>query len=428
MTNKYLDLFNQQIQQKQSFIYAMAEVIEQYSEHYWDKIVQDAKNKQTVPVKDEICIALSKFYDALFDFIDSRKSSEELVGRVIINYEFNTTMPQDFLEVFEAAKKQELSLLLKISKKRAPSQLVADCENQAAAEGFSPKVIFAQTAILEKALINKEISQQSHVEETEAKIAEWTCLLYKKFAEVILESTNLEQLNALVSQHFKKDLTLGLMELENFKIETDSQIEYLEEKKFFEQYYAKTHLADKYDFVYNFYQDLKTKSVMTSELKMTLSGLFFGIVTKAYQPMDAKKFELMKLRNGTVENVFNGVRAWMKKNYATFNEKDLYCELVGKLQQEEETFKVWEEVSHRILDAPQTYRTYQPLMRNLYTMKYAGDPNQDPKALLKQLPQPAAFPHSPVKKKSNVKTMHALSCTEEETRRLINLNIQKKVL
>lgn len=425
MANQYLDLFNTKIEQNTTFIHAMADVVEQYSSDYWDYIVEQTKENQSVPAKDHICFAVEKFYDALFDVLESKKTMDEFIGQTIIGYNFGTNMPQDFMEVVEAAKKQETDLLIKLSKERAPSKLVADCENTAAAKQFSAKVIFAQTVILERALKQKTIKQKSHIQETEAKITEWINLLYTKFAEMILESNSLDDLKSEVDQVFKSSLVLDGSKLQEFKLEIDCQIEFLEKVKFFEFYYEEESLADKYDFIYEAYQDIKQKSSMTPELKMTLSSLFLCIVNKAYQPMDAKKFELMSLRNGTVENVFNGVRSWVKKHYANFKEKDLYDKLVGKLQQEEEAFKKWEEISHRILDNAHTYRTYQPLMRDLYTMKYAGDPNQDPQELLSQLPKPIIFfPRSPVKSNQKSISMQAPS-SDEKTARLENSSFHK---
>lgn len=372
------------------------------------------------PTKDQVCVALEKFYDHLFSILE--KKVEDKIGSIMVGYDFKQNIPADFLEVFEASKKQEIELLIKLSKERAPSKLVTDCENTAAGEGFSAKAIFAQTAILEQALTRKQIAQRSHVEETEAKIAEWTQLLYVKFADMILESNSLNELKSAVDKNFNSSLVLDRSKLQEFKLEINRQIKFLEKIKFFDFYFEEESLAGKYDFIYESYQDIKQNVSMTSELKITLSGLFLDIVNKAYQPMDSKKFELMALRDGTVENVFNGVRDWVEKNYTSFKDKDLYGELVKRLKSEEETFKVWEEASHRISDTQETYRTYKPLMCNLYTMKYAGDPHQDPRALLAELPKPNELPRSPVKKhKTSISIVPlpevpvvALTCTEEE--------------
>lgn len=404
MAIQFLAIFNKQIEQNKSFIEAMVEVIEQYSEYYWEEVIGKKTPTGVGRVKDDICVALNDLYDHLFNFIEQKKSLEECIGRVIISYGFKTTMPEDFLQVFEAAKERELADMIELSKARAPSTLVADCENKAAAEGFSAEVVFAQTAILEKALKRKQIIRQSHIEETEAKVAEWIQLLYQKFAGLILESPSLEQLKILVDKNFKEDLIVELEQLKEFKKEIDCQIEFLENKTFFDKYHAKANLADKYDFVFDVYHTLKAQSVMTPELKMTLSGLFFNILDKANQPIKAEKFNLMS-NHGTVESVFKGTFKFMEDKYADIKNKDLYAELAGRLQQEQDTYKVWEEASHRILDTPETYRTYQPLMRNLYTMKYAGDPNQDPKELLAKLPIPANFPGSPMKTKLSATTV-----------------------
>lgn len=424
MANQYLALFNQQIEQNASFIDVMIDIVEQYSTHYWSVLVNKKEN-QVTPVKDHVCLALEKFYDYLFTFVEQRKPLEKVIGKVIISYPFEQNIPADFLEVLEAAKKEEIALLIKLSKERAPSKLVADCENTAAGEGFSAEAIFAQTAILEEALRHKKITQQSHIEEAEAKVEEWNHLLYSKFSEMILDSNSLNDLKSAVKKNFNKNLILSGSKLEIFKLNIKSQLKFLEKIKFFNFYYQEKNLADKYDFTFEAYQEIKQNHSMTPELKMTLSGLFFGTINKAYKPLNAKKFELMALSDGTVNNVFPGVRTWAEKNYASFQGKDLYNELLGQLKKEEDTYKVWEEVSHRIHDTQEKYRTYQPLMQNLYTMKYAGDPNQDPRDLLVQLPKPHQLPRSPVKsnKTSSVTScteiaINALVCTEEEIAQL----------
>jgi hypothetical protein len=394
--NKYLNLFNTLIHdQNLDFMSALLQVIEQYAKA---DAIKDALPEE----KRKLQNALQGFYDHLNHIVDENIIVNK-IGSIVSSYKFDIKMPEDFISFFEAAKKEELAALIEVQAEKSSSPLVNEGENAVAAAAFSPEGIFAQTAILERALKNNQIARQSHIDQVKAKIAEWTKELYKKFAEVILASTDLENLNQLIEEKFNDDLIKDLPKLTDFKDEIMGQIYFLQRKDFFKFFYSEPGLADKYDFVHEFYVKAKSElaeqnQTLEPELKITLSSLFYKIEERVYQPIHSKQFELMDAKqNRSVKKVFEALNIWVDKECEDFKDMDLYQTLQAKLKKQQDEFKIWEEASHRLFDKSNTYRTYEVPMWKLYQMRFAGDPKQDPRELLARLPKP--MPLSPVKQK-----------------------------
>ncbi len=378
--SKYLHIFNQQIQNNHTFIDAIAKTIEQYS-----------ADLQKYPdfKKDEVCIALEKFYARIFD--------ESLdLGSIIVGYDFKVVMPQDFMLVIEAAQKAECAALIKENAKNSTSHLVSTCENRIAEESHSLNEIVIQTAILVSALRNKHNYSQSHVTEMQSKVEEWRMLLLKKTGETILNSKNIDELKFLLNRDFSDVFIKGLETLENFKEKVMGQIQYLVQQDFFSKYYNNSSLASKYDYVSQYHLESKIRSV-APELIAILSGLLSNIEEQANRPLENKKFKLMASRTGSINEVFHHLNNWAHRHFKRDNQSDLFKELMNRLNQEKETFKVWEEVSHRCQYDTLPRRMYQPLMQDLVRMKYVGDPDQNPRVQLAQLKQ---MPLSPNEKHS----------------------------
>ena len=216
-------------------------------------------------------------------------------------------------------------------------------------------------------------------------------LLYYKFSEMILESSSLEKLEKTIAEKFSDSLSQDLPELSKFKNNIAAQIHFLSLKNFFTFYYEKSELADKYDFVKDFYDQFKkNKEELPVESKAILSYLFYLIVETAWKPVKSQKFNLMDLPDGTVRKVFDDLDVWVKLHYVSFQNRMLFKEIAIKLQKEKHQFKLWEEASHRLFDTAATYRTYEPLMRDLYTMQYCNI-QETPEKLLEKLPAPVLF-------------------------------------
>ena len=310
-------------------------------------------------------------------------------GKIFPLLTIKKSLSSEIFNLFQYAALREQSIV------EAPSPLVADCENKIALEPHSPKVIFEQALRLEKALLAKEVSNW-HINEVQEKILELVQTLYQKFGEIILDSEDLQKLKERVSTEFNRDIVSHEGQVQQWLKEIKCQIEFLENKKFFDAYYRCATLAQKYDFVYDFYQALKKTPQMTLEIKATLSALFFAVLDKAFAPLEAEKFKLMRNRNATIEMVDADLNHWIKNNWCVFESTDLLTALLDKFDATIETYRDWEDV-HFTLDEPGTdeIKGKTPMFQ-VHCFKYCGDPKEDPRELLNQQRSICA-PLSPIK-------------------------------
>lgn len=290
--------------------------------------------------------------------------------------------------------------LIEDSKMSSHSPLVSSCENEAAALGNTPEAIYTQAARLERAFEDKKFEPRFS-QEIQNKILEWQGILYEKFAVLILDATNLRNLRSLVDTAFKASLCEGLPQLQDFRHEIDYQIEFLENQKFFEIFFSDKvkKLSMKYDFVYTYNEEIKSNGTRTPTLRATLINLFYQMIYRAYDPNVALRFKMMRDRNATLEEVFTELKKLAATDWEPYQGSDLREQLDERLQKDEADFKCWQEISGRLPGTPDPKR--KPL-HQLYSMKFAGDPDADPRDLLRQLP-------SPVKRKAGGEEQESLA-------------------
>lgn len=377
MASKYLLEFQRLIGVENNLKSALSSAIQLYIQ---DKYAKDA-NVSTLQENQEP--SNPNLLKALLAYLAHLETAD--VGSLILYYTFKQTLPAELMELVNIAKLMEERSL------STTSPLVSDCENKSAGDGHSPQIIFSQTARLESALLKKDVPQR-HQLEVSTKRDEWLAMLFEKFAQLILNSTSLDHLTTLYKEAFSEKICEGLPKLTAFRAEIEAQIEYLGDNDFFEDYYECSTLAEKYDFVYEYYQFTKRNNTNTPELRATLTHLFYHIVNQAYAPCEAQRFNLMRDSGATLEDVFSQLKKWATQNseWEKYAGTDLQTELQSRLANDEEEYQCWQEVSER-MDNP---RGAGPKpMYQLHCMKYAGNPSQDPRDLLKLLP-------SPVKRKS----------------------------
>lgn len=363
MPNIYLELYNKKLNTKaETLPVAMQSVLSQFIKNRF-------KSKRKISAeKKKLKGELQKFIEHL---------STARIGNWVIGYQFTSTLPPELISLFNIARLHEQAIL------HSPSTLVSDCENIAAGDGFSASEIYKQLVRLESALVKNEV-EEHHQEEVQRKIIEWIALLYEKFALMMLDTANLKELKAKAETTFDEALCKDLPQLAKFQNEIMCQIEFLEARNFFDDFYEATNLSDKYEFVFAFYQAIKTKGSLEPELRATLIHLFYQSVNIAYEPCDAQKFNLMRNRGATIEVVFKELQKWSQTFWKSYQKTDFHAALTQKLEEDRETYACWEQI-----DILTTGRTgiHRPLYQ-LHCMKYGGDPKQDPRDLLKQMSSP----------------------------------------
>ncbi|MBI2790647.1 MAG: hypothetical protein HYX61_01700 [Gammaproteobacteria bacterium] len=363
MPNIYLELYNKKLSAKaETLPVAMQSVLSQFIKNRFPK-----SKKKINAEKKKLKGELQKFIEHL---------STARIGNWVIGYQFTSTLPPELISLFNIARLHEQAIL------NSPSTLVSDCENAAAGDGFSASEIYKQLVRLESALVKKEV-EAHHQEEVQSKIRDWIALLYEKFALIILNTANLDELKTKVESTFDKTICEDLPQLAEFQNEIMCQLEFLEAKDFFDDFYKATILSDKYEFVFEYYQALKTKGTIEPELRATLIHLFYQTINKAYAPCDAQKFNLMRNRGATIEVVFKALQKWAQDLWKSYQETDFHAALTQKLQEDKATYECWEQIGDLT-----TITTGPRPLYQLHCMKYAGNPMQDPRDLLKQISSP----------------------------------------
>jgi hypothetical protein len=396
MPNSHFSRFNQLILEKKSF----QEALVQTHGEYLAELLKASKKLRSRKKKTED----EKLRRALRGF---RKHIETAtVGNLVMGYEFKIALPPAFEEFLKLLKMKEHNII------NAPSPLLEACQTKMAQEGHSPQVIYAQLFKLEQALQAGEVKNY-HLAEVQYAINDLSIKLYEKLAYLILHSQNVEELEAKAQEAFPLAMIDEVPEdskLAFFKHESDSQIEFLLETAFLTYFYTMKTLAQKYNFTFNYYQILKTRSKLTDELRATLAQLFYLIVETAYAPCEAEKFKLMRENGATIEEVFTALKEWTKINWQQHQENDFINHLQTMLSQEYEEYLAWIDV--RIYEGD-VLASQKPMYHLFSRIKYEKD-NTDPHALLKAIASPRKPHAKAVVATTPVPLLHSLEQLEDE--------------
>lgn len=270
------------------------------------------------------------------------------------------------------------------------SMMVDECENKAAAQGNSPEAIYQQTCYLEQFLeANKD--KHKHVEIVRQKVKNWAETLYAQWGALIMRAKSRENLTQLMNQGFPENSSNNLPKMTAFREEIRAQIDYLENMDMFPGFYdpveGKT-LADKYQMVLSIYEISIENNQCTRELQSTLQGLLGLIIKKAFDPIEKQMVRRMS-EHRTVDQVFEYLREFSEQKWRAFDDSKLFEELQTRLCQEEAKYRSWQEL-HQLERSTKPVRDGYPIPNNLYmfqmhTMKYYGDPLEDPRITIQDI-------------------------------------------
>ncbi len=282
--------------------------------------------------------------------------------------------PADFQEVLDAAKKIEMKLLIEKNSKKMPSFELSQAAIIVDGAKGDLETLAAQIIRLEADLKTKENRSVAHTKAIKKKIVIWKRDLSERVSDLILDSGNLEELRFRINSVFKDELSA-------LKKIVLSHVEFLENQHFFISFYQIKNLPDKYDYICSFQKNLNEKK-MVSYLNVILDSLIQTIIKREFKFITAEKKRLMDLPDSTIENVFSTLRDWASNVHCLrFKRKAIFKVLMSKIDQKQAEYAVWEKLNDEIVskDPSLPYRTYQPLMRDVYTMRYLKHPGTKPK-------------------------------------------------
>lgn len=256
------------------------------------------------------------------------------IGRLVTGFEFTTTMPAQIKELLSLIELREHSQL------KAPIPLLVECENAAAASGMNAKVLFEQACHLEKALNEKSVCE-SEVIPVKAKLEHLISILYQKFAELIVEARNEEDIQELVKNNFPSELSQDLDNVDYFAGEIGGQLDYLSNTSFFEKFTREPTLAKKLEYVENYHIWAEEQEAFSTELNLTLEYIASVLINKAYQSCKAKKQRLIDDPTLTVHDVNQQLSDWTKRAWKKHANTYLLEDLNELLAQDQKVLDDW---------------------------------------------------------------------------------------
>jgi hypothetical protein len=297
--------------------------------------------------------------------------------------------PKDFQEVVDAAKKIEMKLLIQKNSEKMPPSLVSEAEIKIAGAEGNLEVLVAQVVRLEWDLKNQPHSA-AHKKVIDAKIIHWKRDLSTRVSELILDSDNVESLKTQINIVFKNELS-GFKKIILSQIDflENQHFDFLKSKNFFIDFYQNKSMSDKYDCVCAVEKRLKENKMVTHHLNIILGSLIQQIIEKEYQFIAAEQNRLMELPDSTIAFVFHHLREWASNDHClSFKRKALFKVLMEKIDEKQAEAEAWGKLNDKIVskDPSLSYRTYQPLMRDVYTMRYLNHPKHKHKHKPKSKP------------------------------------------
>ncbi len=317
------------------------------------------------------------------------------LGTLVNGFRFTTVMPKQITELLGLIALREHSQLI------AALPLLANCENAVAASSMNAKVIFEQACLLEKAL-NQNTLSPNHVEQVEAKLDHLINILYQKFAELIVNASNEDEIFAVTSSHFPSELGSNLESIDYFLGEVGGQLDYLSSTGFFEKFFAKPSLAQKLEYVEGYHTWAETQRAFSDELNGTLEYIASILVNKAYQSCKAKRQRLIDDPTLTVLDVNQQLSDWANRAWKKHANTYLLDDLKQLLAQDQKTLDDWN--TYDLHSQESTQPTLQPAFA-ISALRYTlATPDIDPAVLLAELAPPVP---------PRVKSTHALHVQEE---------------
>ncbi|MBS0290643.1 MAG: hypothetical protein JSS07_11495 [Proteobacteria bacterium] len=361
-TNKCLLRFKDLFNRTNDIAAALKEVINLYL----DELKKNQK-PQSDP-KD------SDLEPSLKEFIKHLESAS--IGNIIIDYDFKlSSIPEDLTEIFYFAKMFEKTA------KKSVSHLVVECKNTLAAENESPRAAYLQLVRIDKEAQLGKIEKR-YVEEVNELYKGLQIILHQRVAKLILKVKNFPDLNSAIATAFPEEECKEFKNVSAVRNTFLVQIQFLETRGFFADFYASESLADKFDCLGKYYHVFAQEKILKEHLKLILCYLFEQIIDDAYLPCDLEMHEIMSKSEGTIAEVFSALGKWSKTAWKPFEQRQILKELSLRSKKIYDDLMTWQEISNLETGQNQPKPMYQ-----LFCMKYTYDPNQDPKKELEYIRQ-----------------------------------------
>ncbi len=339
----------------------------------------------------------SEMKDLIERYLPYLKSAK--LGKWVDGFGWPATMSSELHDLLKYVLIREQAML------EASDPILLNSQNTVASGGFSAQVLFEQSCRLEKCLHHNEILEHQ-TQAVSDQITTWGAQLYRKFAEMILESDSEEELAIKFKTSFvKSECTNVDSEGTNLKFMTKvyerllATFTYLKKDEVLKDFYLQKSLYEKYDFMLD-YCEWVCEAKATAELRAVAEALYNYIPVKAYQPCQKRTAALISDTNQafSVAEVYQKLaiwsrRAWRKhrKHQNQGGETDLWVTLNDMMSRDRKHLEAWEEIVSLVTKHSTKKAAYE-----IFAYRFAtSDPDTDPHALLKALKPVVVPPREP---------------------------------
>lgn len=278
----------------------------------------------------------------------------------------------------------------------APDPILLDSLNIVAGQGFSAQSLFEQNCRLEKSLKNNQIATHQ-MKTVDNQITAWGAQLYDKFAEMILDASNENDLTNRFNAAFVASTCADLNTMTLVYQRLLDTFNHMKKTDFFKDFYDNKQLHDKYDFMFDYCEFINQNHEATTELRAVAEHLYDYIPLKAYQSCQKKRSALVSdtIQSLTVEDVFTKLAAWSSRRWQQHKDRGvataLLDELNNMLRDDQRNLEAWEKIEAFVSQKPQKKAAYEIFAYRFTT----SDPNADPHTLLKELQPVVEVPSAP---------------------------------
>lgn len=313
------------------------------------------------------------------------------MGQLVNGFYWPSTISNELREMLQYVLTREQAILA------APDPILIDSQNMVAGQGFSPQALFKQSCRLEKCLDNNEIADHQTKDVTE-QITTWGAQLYEKFAEMILEASDEDDLTKRFNTAFVASECSNLFTMSLVYQRLQHTLAHMQKSEFFKDFYSNKPLYEKYDFMFEYCELISQHDSATPELRAIAEHLYHYIPLKAYEPCQQKRVALVSdtLQSLTVSDVFTTLTKW--SNRAWRQHKDLglitalFDELNNMLREDQKNLEAWEKIEALATQKPKKKAAYE-----IFAYRFAtSDPSADPHKMLQELQPAVVAPIQPV--------------------------------